>query len=153
MITNRAIYSLNFHRYEGKISETIRLDDDRKIVFKTLQQTTNLKSTFPMMNIRNQKELLRDSSHKKGLLQSHQDTTKKLELVHERGAVSIDEITRKNLMLEIRYILSLVPKELQKKSPEARQEGKIIESKHKRGKTRSIRYWQRKYWWIRHRRR
>ena len=34
IITNRLVYKLNFQRYEGKVTEIIRLDDERKFSFR-----------------------------------------------------------------------------------------------------------------------
>lgn len=42
LITNRSTYNLNFQKYDGKISEIIRLDDERKSSFRFLPRTLDL---------------------------------------------------------------------------------------------------------------
>lgn len=39
IISNRSIYNLNLYKCEDKISKIIRLNDERKIIFKTLPKT------------------------------------------------------------------------------------------------------------------
>ena len=42
LITNRSTYDLNFQKYEGRISEIIRLEDDKSSSFRFLPRTSNL---------------------------------------------------------------------------------------------------------------
>ena len=52
IITNRSIYRIHSQRYEGGITEIIKLDDDRKDLFKILHVTTKLEDFLPMIRIR-----------------------------------------------------------------------------------------------------
>lgn len=128
VIKNRAIYNLNYRRCEGKILEIIRLDNDRKIFYQKLQLTIDLKNTFPVMYIRNQREYQKEPIYEKDHQKTCQDTARKIELVLESGAVRIDKTIREIPLKKVRNSPSLTPKKVQDEAVKITQKAEKKES-------------------------
>ena len=77
IITNRSTYKLNFQRYEGKITEIIRLDDKQKFSFRTLQKTSDLNISHSMIRIKHLSMMQKEYEAEGAVLKSTKDISSK----------------------------------------------------------------------------
>ena len=52
LITNRSTYDLKFHKYESRISDIIRLDDERRHSFNMSSKNSDLNRSLPLIRRR-----------------------------------------------------------------------------------------------------
>ena len=101
VIKNITTYDLNLHNFEHKISKRIRLDDNRKIKFKTLPLTSNFNYKFPMLRIKKNRihQMIpnhKTPTHSHEKIEIHLEPTY-IERINNREKVDLVSAVRLNL--------------------------------------------------------